>query len=264
MIRLARRLLQSALILLAAAAAGASNAQSDVPNVAAASDLQFALTEIGTAFAAATGREVKLSFGSSGNFFRQIRDGAPFEMLLSADEDFVEKLVSAGLTKGAGDLYAIGRIAIIVPHGSGLKADGSLEDLAAALREGRVERFAIANPDHAPYGRRAEEVLRHTGLWDAIEDKLVLGENVSQAAQFAVYGSADGGIVAYSLALSPSVAALGEFALIPEDWHEPLRQRMVLLKDAGETARMFHDFVGSAPGRAVLNRYGFVLPGGSM
>jgi molybdate transport system substrate-binding protein len=239
-------------------------AADDVPNIAAASDLQSALPEVSAAFTAATGRAVELSFGSSGNFFRQIQEGAPFQLFLSADEVYVEQLASAGLTEGGGDLYAIGRIAIIVPRGSPLKPDGTLKDLAAALGEGRVQKFAIANPEHAPYGRRAEEALRHAGLWEAIEDKLVLGENVSQAAQFATSGAADGGIIAYSLALSPNIAKLGDCALIPDSWHEPLRQRMVLLKGAGETARMFHDFVMSKPGRTILNRYGFVLPGESM
>ncbi|MGH6925302.1 MAG: molybdate ABC transporter substrate-binding protein [Propylenella sp.] len=257
-----RRLLAAAVCIVAALARPAI--ADDVPNIAAASDLQSALPEVSAAFTAATGRKVELSFGSSGNFFRQIQEGAPFQMFLSADEAYVEQLASAGLTEGEGDLYAIGRIAIIVPRGSPLKPDGTLQDLAAALAEGRVQKFAIANPDHAPYGRRAEEALRHAGIWEAIEDRLVLGENVSQAAQFATSGAADGGIIAYSLALSPNVAKLGESALIPDAWHEPLRQRMVLLKGAAETARMFHDFVMSAPGRAILNRCGFVLPGESM
>lgn len=236
----------------------------DVPVVAAASDLQFALQEMKSAFSAETGREVRLAFGSSGNFFRQIREGAPFQMFLSADEGFISDLATAGLTKDEGDLYALGRIAIIVPHGSPLKPDGTLADLRAALEDGRLTRFAIANPEHAPYGRSAEEALRHAGLWEAIEDKVVLGENVSQAAQFATSGGADGGIIAYSLALSPKVARLGQYALIPDGWHEPLRQRMVLLNGAGETARLFYRFVMSKPGRAILNRYGFLLPGEGM
>jgi molybdate transport system substrate-binding protein len=234
------------------------------PTVAAAADLQFALTEVAAAFRAETGEEVQLTFGSSGNFFRQIRQGAPFEIFFSADEEFVHGLAEAGLTIGDGALYAIGRIALIVPNGSPLKADGTLADLALGLRDGRVTKIAIANPEHAPYGKRAEEALRHAGLWERIQDHLVLGENVSQAAQFATSGGADGGIIAYSLALSPNVSRLGSFALIPEEWHAPLRQRMVLLNDAGETARHFCDFVQSPPARDILRRYGFVLPGDTM
>jgi len=236
----------------------------DPPVIAAASDLHFALTEAAETFAAETGLHVELAFGSSGNFVRQIRQGAPFQMFLSADEEFVGALAEEGLTEGEGDLYAVGRIVILAPRGSRLKPDGTLRDLAAALNDGRVEKFAIANPEHAPYGRRAEEALRHAGLWNAIADKLVLGENVSQAAQFALSGAAEGGIVAYSLALAPNVAERGEYALIPQDWHAPLRQRMVLLSGARETARRFYAFVAAPSGRAILKRYGFVLPGETM
>lgn len=249
-----------AALLLSAISLGRAAAQ-EAPNIAAASDLQFALTEVASAFRARTGLEVNLAFGSSGNFARQIRQGAPFELFLSADELFVSELAEAGLTVDDGALYAIGRIALIVPHGSPLKADGALRDLAAGLRDGRVRKFAIANPEHAPYGRRAEEALRHAGLWDQVKDRLVLGENVSQAAQFATSGGAEGGIIANSLALSPNVSELGAFALIPEDWHEPLRQRMVLIKGAGDGALNFYEFVQSPPAREIMKRYGFVLPG---
>ena len=235
----------------------------DVPVVAAAADLQFALTEIAETFKTETKREVKLTFGSSGNFFRQIEQGAPFQMFLSADEQFVLDLAAKGLTIGDGTLYARGRIVIIAPHGSPLKVDGELADLKAALADGRLKKFAIANPDHAPYGRRAEEALRHAGMWEAIKDRLVYGENVAQAAQFATSGAAQGGIVAYSLALSPDVAKRGSYALIPEEWHQPLNQRMVLLKGAGATAQFFYDFVRGPSARAIMRRYGFFLPGES-
>jgi molybdate transport system substrate-binding protein len=231
------------------------------PTVAAAADLQFALTEVGEAFAAESGLEVKLAFGSSGNFARQIRQGAPFQMFLSADENYVLDLAEEGFTRDDGALYAVGRIVIIAPHGSPLAAGGMLEDLRAALVDGRVQKFAIANPEHAPYGRRAEEALRHAGLWEAIENRLVLGENVSQAAQFATSGSAQGGIIAYSLALSPKVSALGTFELIPAEWHDPLRQRMVLLKAAGSAAERFFGFMQERAARAIMRKYGFVLPG---
>jgi molybdate transport system substrate-binding protein len=184
-------------------------------------------------------------------------------MYLSADEKFALDLAASDLTMGEGALYAVGRIVLFVPNGSPLKADGTLEDLARGLRDGRLRKFAVANPEHAPYGRRAEEALRHEGLWDQIEGKLVLGENVAQAAQFATSGAAEGGIIAYSLALSPEVSKLGRFALIPEKWHEPLRQRMILLKGAGPAAQRFYDYVQSAPARGILRRYGFILPGDS-
>jgi len=249
------------LLSLPASLAGlASVARADVPIIAAASDLQFAVEEIAEEFLRETGHAVRLSFGSSGNFTRQVRQGAPFQLFLSADEDYVLDLARDGFTRDEGVLYAIGRIVIMTPHGSPLPADGTLGSLAAALRDGRVSRFAIANPEHAPYGKRAEEALRHKGLWEAIQPRLVLGENVSQAAQFATSGNAQGGIIAYSLALAPRVAALGSFELIAEDWHSPLRQRMVLLGNAGAVAESFFDYLQQPAARGILARYGFAAP----
>lgn len=231
------------------------------PLVAAAADLQFALPEIAQRFEADTGSAVRVVFGSSGNFARQIRQGAPFELYLSADEDYVLELARDGFTRDEGALYAIGRLALLVPKGAPLAADGSLEDLVRAVRDGRVKRFAIANPEHAPYGARAEEVLRHKGIWDEIRPFLVLGENVSQAAQFATSGNAQGGIVAQSLAASPKLRAVAAHALVPAEWHAPLRQRMVLLKNATATAGRFYGYLQEEPARAIFRRWGFVLPG---
>jgi molybdate transport system substrate-binding protein len=246
--------------VLIATLAFAPAARADAPVIAAASDLQFALAEIADAFEAETGEAVELTFGSSGNFARQIRQGAPYEMYLSADERFVLDLHADGFTRDEGVPYALGRIVIFTPHGAPLEADGQLDDLAAALEENRVTRFAIANPEHAPYGLAAEQALRHRGLWDAITPALVLGENVSQAAQFAATGNTDGGIIAYSLALSAPVAARGSFDLIPEAWHAPLRQRMVLLDGAGPVAERFQAYLQTPPARDILRRYGFELP----
>ena len=237
-----------------------ARAQPTAPVIAAASDLQFALVEVAEAFQATSGKSVKLTFGSSGNFARQIRQNAPFEVFFSADENYVQDLARDGFMRDAGTLYAIGRIVLLVPNGSALKLDPTLADLAAALGDGRLKKFAIANPEHAPYGRAAEQALRHAGLWDAIRDRLVLGENVSQAAQFATSGNAQGGIVAQSLALSPKVAALGGHVLIPAEWHAPLRQRMGLARTAGPVAEQFYAFASSPAARTILRKYGFVLP----
>ena len=250
------------LLPLAASAGGTGETQSgEPPLVAAASDLQFALSKVAEAFKRDTGQEVKLTFGSSGNLTRQIRQNAPFQLFFSADENFVTHLAKDGFARDEGVLYAIGRIVLIVPKGSPLKVDGSLADVKAALADGRLKKFAIANPEHAPYGRRAEEALRHVGLWDAIKDKLVLGENVSQAAQFATSANAQGGIIAYSLALSEQVKGLGAFELIPAEWHQRLRQRMVLLRNAGPTAVQFYDYVQQPSARTLLREYGFILLG---
>ncbi len=230
------------------------------PVVAAASDLNFALTEIADRFAREQGQRVDIVFGSSGTLTRQIRDGAPFEVFLSADEEFVDQLARAGLTRDEGTLYGIGRVAIFAPRGSPLVPGAGLDGLAGLMASGRMTRFAIANPAHAPYGRAAEAALRKRGLWESLQAHLVLGENVSQAAQFATTGNAVGGIIAYSLALTPNLRARGTFALIPETDHPPLRQRMVLLKRAGRVAERFYQYLEQPEARAILQRYGFRVP----
>lgn len=231
------------------------------PTVAAASDLSAALPEVAKLFTAKTGQSVRLTFGSSGSFTQQIQNGAPFQVFLSADETYVQQLAAAGKTEGGGALYATGRIGLFLPKRSKVRADARLRDVAAAVRDGRIQKFAIANPEHAPYGRAAKEALQNLGMWIAIEPKLVLGENVSQATQFATSGSAQGGIIPLSLALTPQVQAAGSFTLIDAALHKPLRQRAVVLKGATPTARAFYDFLQSPEARQVLKRYGFVLPG---
>lgn len=228
--------------------------------VAAASDLKFAVEEIAGQFERETGNRLRLVFGSSGNFHAQILQGAPFHLFMSADEEFVVRLAKAGRTVDDGRIYALGRLVIMVPHGSPLAADGQLRDLAAALKDGRLRKLAIANPEHAPYGMRAREVLQRAGLWEAMQGKLVLGENVSQAAQFATSGSAQGGLIALSLAQAPALAALGRFALVPERWHRPLVQRMVLIRGAPASARAFYAYLDGATARAVMARHGFAPP----
>ena len=253
------------LILLAIALTGLppapASAQDDPPVVAAASDLQFALAEIADAFTAETGLRVRPAFGSTGNFARQIREGAPFEVFMAADESFIAGLHADGLTRDAGDLYALGRVVVIAPNGSLADTRWNARQPRRVARRGRISRFAIANPDHAPYGMRAREALVTRGLWDDLQDVLVLGENVSQAAQFALSGNAEGGIIAYSLALAPEVNPRGNHALIPGDWHAPLRQRMALLNGAGAVAEAFYDYMQAPTARAIMERYGFALPG---
>jgi len=233
---------------------------SPAPVIAAAADLQFALTDIAARFRQDTGQSVTLTFGSSGNFLRQIQQGAPYQLYLSADESLVMQLSAAGLTEDDGVRYAIGRIALFAAHASPLAVDAGLDGLREALAAGQIGRFAIANPEHAPYGKAAEQALKQQGLWEALASRLVLGENVAQAAQFATSGAVQGGIVAYSLVLSPSIARLGTFALLPASWHAPLHQRMVLLRNAGPVAREFYAYLGQPVARAVLAEYGFALP----
>lgn len=242
------------------AVAASLHAQTVQPTVAAASDLKFAVEEVAARFEKETGHKLRLVFGSSGNFKTQILQDAPFHLFMSADEGFVYELANAGKTVDRGRAYALGRIGIIVPNGSALKADGEFKDLAAALKDGRLQKFAIANPEHAPYGARAKEALLHAGLWDVVQPKLVLGENISQTAQFATSGSTQGGIIALSLALAPSVAKLGTFQLIPEAWHQPLKQRMVLVKGAPPAARAFYEYISTPAAQEIMVRYGFAMP----
>jgi len=244
----------------------ATLAKADVPTVAAASSLQFAFPALIEAFRAETGGEVRVNFGSSGNFRRQILQGAPFELFLSADEINIDALEEAGRLVGESRVYAVGRLVWLQRAGRDdlPEADDPLagvrEALAAhAAGEGRP-RIALANPEHAPYGIAAREALEHAGLWEETTPLRVFGENVSQAAQFALTSDARGGLVAESLALAPQLAERGEYVLIPEAWHAPLVQRMALVQGAGETARAFHAWLQEEEARTILVDHGFRLP----
>jgi molybdate transport system substrate-binding protein len=230
------------------------------PTIAAAANLNFSLSEIAKQFERDRGTRVDVVFGASGTLTRQIRDGAPFEMFLAADEEFPNQLTAAGLTRDAGVVYAIGRLVIFAPAGSPLVVDERLEGLSRLLGAGRLTRFAIANPDVAPYGRAAEAALRKHRLWDAIRSRLVLGDTIAQAAQFATTGNAVGGLIAYSLVKEPGVADRGRYALIPETDHAPLRQRMVLLKRATPIVEQFYAYMQGAAARAVLIKNGYAVP----
>jgi len=229
------------------------------PTIAAAANLNFALTEVAAQFERTQGARVELVFGASGTLTRQIQDGAPFEMFLAADEEFPNQLAGAGLTRDAGVVYAVGRLAIFAPKGSPLAVDARLEGLSRLVKAGGGGRFAIANPEVAPYGRAAEAVLRKRGLWDALRPNLVLGDSIAQAAQFATTGNAVGGLIASSLVLSPEFADRGTYAVIPEADYPPLRQRMVLLKRAGPVAAQFYAYVRSEAARAILRKHGFTV-----
>lgn len=259
--------LAAAWLVMAAAWSGAAPAQAqaqtptqEAPAIAAAADLQFALEEIAGSFKRETGREVRLVFGSSGNFARQIEQGAPFQMFLSADEGFVLSLADKGLTRDQGTLYAIGRVVLFAPTGSPLAGKLTAEGLRSGISSGALKHFAIANPEHAPYGRAAQQWLEKHDLWQPIQPLLVLGENASQAAQFATSGDSQAGIIPYSLACAPQIQKMGTYLLLPAEDHQPLRQRMALLKGAGPDAERFYGYMQGTAAREVMRRYGFVLP----
>ena len=247
--------------VLAALLLGALPAAAAVPRVAAASDLKFALDEIARAFARETGKAGRLSYGSSGNFRRQIAEGAPFDIFLSADESYVFALAKDGRLENDGAPYAIGRLVLFAPEGSPVDPARGLAGLAELARAGRISKFAIANPAHAPYGRAAKEALERAGAWAAHAGRHVLGGNLSHAAPFATTRKAAAGLFAYSLALNPAVSGRGRFALVPESAHSPLLQRMALVKGAGEDARAFYTYLQGPSARRIFTRYGFSLPG---
>jgi molybdate transport system substrate-binding protein len=206
------------------------------PLIAAAASLQPALEEAAALITAQTGIVPRFAYGASGNLARQIAQGAPFEMLLAADEISIQKLAEAGHTRDAGHVFAVGRLALFAVRGSALDPAAGLEALRPLLAAGRVQRFAIANPEIAPYGRAAEEALRRLDLWEALRPRLVFGENIAQAAQFAMMEGTTGGLVAHSLALAPALKARGDFSLVPDALHGPLRHRLALTKRASEAA----------------------------
>jgi molybdate transport system substrate-binding protein len=228
-------------------------------SVAAASDLTFAMGELISGFEKVPGRQVKLSTGSSGNFFAQIQNGAPFDIFFSADVDYPKQLENAGLTEpGSLYVYAIGKIVLWVRNDSPLDISKGL----VVLTDARVKKIAIANPLHAPYGRAAEAAMRFAGVYDRVKDRLVLGENISQAAQFVDSGNAEIGILALSLASAGSLKTDGRFWLIPEDAYPRLEQAAVILRSSQrkDIARAFLAYVQSPEGRAILQRNGLSDP----
>ncbi len=224
--------------------------------IAAAADLKFAMEELSENCEKQTGTKVTVTYGSSGNFFSEIENGAPFDLFFSADIEYPRKLEAAGFAEpGTLYEYAVGRIVIWTP--SDAKVDVAKQGWKSLL-DASVEKIAIANPEHAPYGRAAVAALQKAGIYESVKNKLVYGENISQAAQFIQSGNAQAGIVALSLAVSPAMRD-GKRWEIPADMHPALEQGAVLLKGAKnkEAARAFLEFVKSAVGRAVLAKYGF-------
>lgn len=229
--------------------------------VAAAADLKFAMTDVAARYEKQTGNKVNVTYGSSGNFFSQIQNGAPFDLFFSADIEYARKLEAAGLSEpGSLYLYAIGRIVIWAPPDSPL--DASQLGWKTLLDE-RVRKIAIANPEHAPYGRAAVAAMQKAGVYEQVKSKLVFGDNISQTAQFVQSGSAQAGIVALSLAISSAMKD-GKRWDIPEDLHPLIEQAAILMKNAKskDAARSFLEFVKSDAGRATLARYGFTFPAG--
>ncbi len=228
--------------------------------IAAASNLRFAMHEICHDFQEENPSiQTKVSYGSSGNFFAQIKQGAPFDIFFSADTTYPELLEKEGLTvKESQKVYAVGKIVLWFPKGSKADPDKGFQ----AVTFPAVKKLAIANPRHAPYGRAAEESLRYYGLWEDVKEKLIYGENISQTAQFVHTGAADAGIVALSLAISPKMLHEGRYWIIPDESHSDIEQVYVVLKKGKgkKSIRKFLDFIHGERGGNILSRYGFVIP----
>ena len=228
--------------------------------VAAASDMSAALPELVAVYSKKTGRSVKLSFGASGNLTNQIRNGAPFDVFFSADEGYPQQLIDEGLASGSTLYrYAVGRLVLWVPNDSPV----DLPKLGIkALLDPSVKKISIANPTTAPYGRAAAGALRHFGIYEQVAGKLVIGENISQAAQFVESGNAQAGLIALSHALAPAMKDKGRYWMVPLDAHPILNQAAVVLAESKQAsaAREFLDFIRSTEATSLLARYGFSLP----
>lgn len=228
--------------------------------VAAAADLEFCLVSLNRVFRKAhPAVDVKVTTGSSGNLFAQIRNGAPYDVFLAADVAYPHKLMEDGdAVRGSLTPYAVGRVAVWT-----LKPGLDVKQGVRMLTDPAVGRVAIADPAHAPYGRAAKQALEHVGLWSQVRPKLVMGENISQTAQFVQAGGADAGIIALSLLLSPQLKGKGRFELIPESFHSRLMQAAVITKLGGNHpgSRDYLAFLKTPMARNVFISFGFVLPG---
>jgi molybdate transport system substrate-binding protein len=247
------------LLLLPHPAPAPVAAPSQQLTVAAAADLTFVFKDIAARFQKETGIVVSPSFGSSGNFFAQIQNGAPYDLFFSADVRYPQQLEAAGLIEpGTLYTYARGKIVLWAPNGARFEVSRRFN----VLLESNVHKIAIANPAHAPYGRAAVAALQHAGVYDKVRDKLVLGENISQTAQFVLSGSADIGIIALSLAMAPPMKGQGKYFEIPESDYPPIDQAVVILKSSHnkDAARRLIDFLRKPDTAELMRSYGFALP----
>jgi molybdate transport system substrate-binding protein len=260
----ARTLLIVATLPFAVGCGGESaitKSQSRQLTIAAAANLRFAFEELVASFQRAHPEiRVEVTYGSSGNFFAQLSNRAPFDIFFSADTEYPRQLVEQGLADADGSFaYAVGQIVVWVPNRSPI----NVEELgASALLDAAVRKVAIAHPQHAPYGRAAEEALRKLGVYERVREKLVLGEDITQTAQFVESGAADAGIIALSLALAPAMQGKGRYWPVPLDAYSPLEQGAVIMNWAKdrEAAHAFRQFVTSASGQDIMKRFGFNRP----
>jgi molybdate transport system substrate-binding protein len=233
-------------------------ARSAEVHVAAAADLKFALDEIVSGYKKDhPGDTIQVTYGSSGKFYTQIQQGAPYDLYFSADISYPRELVRLGMAASDVRSYAFGRLVIWSSTMDATKMT------LANLTDPKITKIAIANPKHAPYGKRAEEALRSAGIWEKVQPKLVFGENISQAAQYVLTGNAQVGIIALSLVLTPELSKKGGYYLIPDNMYNSLEQGCIVTKRGANNplAKKFAEYMGSKQARGVMTKYGFVLPG---
>ena len=246
------KLLLSLLIMTSSVFAG-------VAKITAAADLVYAFGEMKSLFEKQNpGDKILISFGSSGKAYTQIVNGAPYDIYFSANMKYVQNLEKKGFTITKPKIYAYGQIGLWIPKNKNISLAKGLD----VLLDSRIKKIAIANPEHAPYGVAAVDALKNRKYYKKIKDKIVVGENVSQAAQFIQSGAADIGILPISLALAKRLKKLGNFYLFPANWHNPIIQGYTLLKHGkdNQTAKKFENFVSSKEAREIFDRYGFRLP----
>jgi len=231
--------------------------------VAAASDLSAAMDKLAAGFEKQSGIHIAVALGSSGNFFAQIQNGAPVDVFLSADKSYPEKLKQSGQTDGAIVPYARGQLVVWTANSTRLDLASKDGHVLAALQSPAISKIAIANPEHAPYGRAAVAALMHDGVYDLVKSKIVLGENISQTAQFAQSGNADVALIALSLALSEPMQKSGHYVLVPQNSYPPIEQAGVVVKSSQHKpeARRFLEYLTSAEARSILHSFGFGDPG---
>ncbi len=225
--------------------------------VAVASNMSFPMTDIATSFHQETETQAKLTFGSSGNFARQIIQGAPFKLFLSADKQYVELLKENGLKILSDVKYARGRIGFFIPNGSPMFSSENINAIIKLLIHGDYKRLTIANPDHAPYGLAAQQALQSAGLWVMEKKRLLLAENAAQAMQIALSGNVDVGIIPASFIHLSAIKDKGRFLLIPEHWHQPLQQHLVLLEGANNTEKQFFEYMQNEQSDSIVENYGY-------
>jgi molybdate transport system substrate-binding protein len=226
--------------------------------VAVAANMKDAFKEIASAFKSTGKSDMRVVYGSSGNFTAQIMNGAPFNLFIAADEHFPMELYKNGKTIDEGVVYAVGKLALIAKSNSGIVLIDNKAELAKAIA--KANKVAIAKPELAPYGKAAVEYLKAEGLWDLAKDKLVYGDNIGVATTYVVTGAAEIGFTALSLARSPEVAKETNFVLLNPKLYEPIRQGMVLIKGAPQEAKDLYRFMQGAQAKAILVKYGYATP----